>query len=133
MPVYWYDALALNVEEIDSQHKRIIDMYNALEQAIASRRGVTHLARLTDEMIAYAREHFKTEEELMSRYAYPQFEGHAAEHEAFIDKTMGLAFSPDDDQNSPVKMLEFLKNWIIEHILGTDKPLGFYLNGRGVS
>ncbi|BBD06984.1 bacteriohemerythrin [Desulfovibrio ferrophilus] len=132
MPVYWFDGLAVNVEKIDSQHKKLIDMINGLEKAIEMRRGTSQLTLLVDEMIGYARTHFNAEEGLMNRYGYPEFDSHVAEHEAFIDKTMSLAFAPDDDENRPVEVLKFLREWLVNHINGTDKPLGPFLNAQGV-
>lgn len=132
MPVYWYEGLSVNISAIDSQHKKLLDMINDLEDAIAKKRATRELAALSDRMADYAKEHFATEERLMQDHAFPGLDEHVAEHEAFIDKVMALEFAPDDWGNEPEAVLDFLRGWLVQHIHGTDQLYGPFLNERGV-
>lgn len=129
MPVYWYDGLSVGNAEIDGQHKKLLDMINDLESALAKKQGYPELGDIARRMQDYARYHFSTEEKHMEFARYPEKAAHLAEHEVFIERAMGLSFTPDDTGNHPQKVLEFLRDWLITHIHGTDKLLGAFLQG----
>jgi hemerythrin len=85
-------------------------------------------------LISYTRYHFTAEERLMQKYNYPEFREHQAEHvklagqvEHFINDYAEGETQIDD------KVMEFLKHWLVDHILNTDVAFGLFLSKAGLS
>lgn len=72
--------------------------------------------------------HFGAEEELMKRFFYPEYETHKALHDALLSAIKDLAQRfQDDDLVLTMETMQFIRRWLAEHILLTDKKLGGFL------
>ncbi|MGC3218355.1 bacteriohemerythrin, partial [Pseudomonas aeruginosa] len=67
----WQDDLKTGIQDIDNQHKRIVEMINHLHVA---QQGKEHaaIAEVIEELVDYTQSHFAFEETLME-YAGNQF------------------------------------------------------------
>lgn len=129
MPLTWHQGLAVGVPEMDGQHRKLLDLINDLEAALDAGRDPESLGDIARRMQDYARYHFATEEKRMAYACYPDTEAHRAEHASFIAQAQALDPSRDIPAASPRLVLEFLRNWLVTHISGTDKTLGAFLQG----
>ncbi|GFK93431.1 Bacteriohemerythrin [Fundidesulfovibrio magnetotacticus] len=129
MTIYWFEDLATGIPDVDAQHQDLIAMINELDEAIATRQGISRLSQLTDGLILYARHHFATEERLMAESGYRYMAEHLKEHEQFGERVMAIAFESDAPENHPRAVSEFLHKWLIEHIGTVDKLMGECLAG----
>ena len=131
--VEWNDYLSVNVKEIDAHHKMLIEIINRLYQAMVDGVSDKVMKEVLVELIDYTKYHFSAEEEIMEKYAYLQLEDHRGMHRDFVTKLAGICRKHQVDK-SPIdeEMLDFLKNWLINHILKTDRYLGIFLNDKGV-
>lgn len=121
MTVYWFQDLAIDNDGIiDQQHKQLFILFNELEEAIQAKRGYTALRDMGERLARYCLEHFTAEEALMRAKGFEEVDTHAKEHEGFIEKVMSLEFNPDDPSNHPAEVLDFLRQWLINHIRGRD-------------
>lgn len=120
-PIEWTDSFSVGVALLDEQHRRLIDMLNKMiEDPAADTRSETVADVLTD-MTNYAREHFKTEEDLMIKHDYPHLDGHKQQHHGFQEKAARLCFATVKGQASvPHELLEYLQRWLTHHILEVD-------------
>lgn len=126
--IRWDDNLSTGHDRIDSDHQRLIGLTNGLNDAMAEGHGRVALNHLFVDLIHYTATHFKTEEALMDEFNYPDAENHKAEHDKLVDEVMRL-------QNEHVKgnvtvtveTLTFLRDWLVVHIMRTDKKLGHFL------
>lgn len=116
--IEWTPALGTGVSLIDEQHKALFQWLAELENAASDGRtlfGVFVLTRLKH----YVREHFAAEEALMKSAGYAGLEAHAAEHAIFRARLAELQLkSIAQDVSSDT--VEFLKDWLINHISVTD-------------
>lgn len=129
----WSDKYSVNINEIDSQHKKLVDLLNSLHDSMKVGRGSEVLGKTLTELIQYVGTHFATEERLMSTHGYPEYKAHKAEHAKLTQKAIEL--QKDFQQGAPVitvEVLGFLRDWIQNHILGTDKKYSQFLNSKGV-
>ena len=81
----------------------------------------------------YTIKHFSEEEKLMKLHKYPDFENHKKEHQLFIDKVHEY----EERYNSgklllTIEVINFIKNWIINHIKETDQKYSSLLIKNGV-
>jgi len=129
----WSDALKVNVAVIDRQHQRLVQMINDLNEAMKKGKGKDILGKILDEMVRYALTHFSTEETYFDRYQYPEAAPHKSEHAAFVNKVK--QFKSDFDKNKvglSIEILNFLSDWLVKHIQGTDKRYGPFFNQKGL-
>jgi len=130
----WKDEYAVGIKQIDEQHKRLVRLLNELNQAMADGKGREVMTGILSQLVDYTKGHFATEERLMQGYLYPGYAAHKLEHDQ-LTKTV-LKFQQDVNSGKAVmsiEVLDFLKNWLRNHILGTDKRYAPFLNSKGVS
>jgi hemerythrin len=82
MTLQWTPALAVGVEEIDSQHAELFERVERFYEAMLTndRDEPPQLLRF---LVEYVRFHFAAEERLMSDIRYPDHAAHEEEHAAF--------------------------------------------------
>jgi hemerythrin len=69
----------------------------------------------------------------MRTHNYPDFDAHKRQHEVMIAKVNELAQRYEQDRDSTIEeLLKYLREWLIHHILGTDKNYSAHLNQHGV-
>jgi hemerythrin len=131
--IKWSDKYSVNIKTIDEQHQRFINMINELSDRVAEESLPSTISNILDQMLDYADYHFKTEEELFKTHNYPGLEIHKQQHDAFVKKVFELK---EDFAKGRItislKILAFLNEWLINHILDSDQKYAPYLNERGV-
>jgi hemerythrin len=118
----WSSDLSVGIEEFDSHHKRLIQLINDLNDAISAGNEATATREVLTELTNYTMYHFFAEEEAMQKYGYPGYQQHRQEHIALIEKTLGFVQDWHRGETGLGReVLEFLKGWLMHHILHTDK------------
>jgi hemerythrin len=130
----WSDQLSVNIKQVDSQHMKLVELLNDFHDAMKVGKGKEVMGKTFSELLDYTAYHFGTEEELLKKHAYPAFPAHKREHEALTKKAADLSerFSRGEAVIS-AETMTFLKNWLSDHIMGSDKKYAPFLNGKGVS
>lgn len=129
----WSDALSVKVKEIDDQHRKLVELLNSLYEAHLARMGKEVQKEIIASMVGYAQTHFRTEEGYMQKLGYPGFAEHRAEHVDFAMKAQELQARVDSaGLIFTVEILEFLKRWLQDHIMGTDMKYSAHFNECGV-
>ena len=132
--VEWKNEYSVGIESIDSQHKKLINLINTLQTAIDYSVGAKFEREALDELVDYTKTHFSYEEALMEQHGYPDFTTHRAEHELMIAKVDQVLIEYQRDQDSAMQnALNFLKDWLINHINGTDKQYSKFFIDKGVT
>jgi hemerythrin-like metal-binding protein len=124
----WDNTLSVEVPEIDEDHRRLVDLYNLLSQAVAGRESADYIDALTEELVACTVWHFRHEERLMLKHGYDGLEAHRNEHEELISSVRSLQQRLQaQDQAVGNDEIEYLEHWLMEHIFGADMKMGAYL------
>ena len=131
--ITWTEDFSVGVVRFDEHHKRLVSMINRL---IADPRATTKSETISDllgNMTIYAIEHFAAEEELMVHYNYPDIEKHVAQHRAFQKKTVDFCLSTMlNVETIPEKMLQYLRGWIVQHMLQSDMAYKPFFREQGI-
>jgi hemerythrin len=124
----WDNTLSVQVNEIDEDHRRLVDLFNILNHSVAEGDSTEYIEAVLEELISCTVWHFRHEERLMLKYGYEDHAEHRTEHQDLIESVRdlqqkflreGKKVSSDD--------IEFLEHWLTGHILGADMKLGSYL------
>jgi hemerythrin len=118
----WKEEYSVNVEEIDIQHKKIIQMLNDLYSAFMRKEHQQTLGKIIEELKNYAVYHFATEEKYFKQFKFTGKFEHINEHEKFKEKVN--LFSEEFQRNNSAltfSVINFLKEWLNKHILVDDK------------
>lgn len=129
----WSDSLSVGIASIDAQHQWLVDATNRLHAEITKPepdRAV--LGEILEGLVDYTMNHFVAEEEMFERFGYPETAAHKAEHNALTAKVMQLLLQFEDGESVGEPVLEFLKNWLLHHILKVDRAYGPFLQAAGV-
>lgn len=131
--IQWRQDFSTGIGQIDEQHKKLVGMVNDLYEAMSKGEGKDALGRVLGGLVSYTKGHFATEERLMTQHAYPGFAAHKTEHDKLTAQVLELeAKFKAGKAVMTVQVASFLKDWLANHILNTDKQYGPYLLGRGV-
>ena len=65
--ITWSDNLSVNIKEIDTEHKKLINMINELHSAMGSGKGREAMERSLPGLVDYTKTHFAYEEKLFQQ------------------------------------------------------------------
>ncbi len=133
----WQDCYSVMITEIDEQHKQLIQLINRVHEEVEriklgrAERGetfgllvheITAVISAIDDMAEYASFHFSVEEKIMLEYESPRHEEHKKAHENFVAYIQESKRDFDEGRGARlVEVADFLKEWLVEHILNADK------------
>jgi hemerythrin len=130
----WNDELSVRIPSIDEQHKKLVNMLNALSDAVDRGDADAVLAKIFDGLVVYTAKHFGYEEELFAKHGYPSTQAHVKEHEALKGQALDLKAKMDaGDFMVGVEVLAFLKDWLTNHIMKSDRAYSQHLINHGVT
>lgn len=122
----------VGVGVMDDQHRQLVRKVNRINQAICANQDKAAINQLFDDLIDYTLFHFKTEHQLMAQYGYPDIKTHDNEHNHLVKEVAHFQANIHHDiQGSEYVALQSIKDWLVGHILHSDKVLGEYLAAKG--
>ena len=124
----WHEDYSVGVQHLDKQHRRLFDIANQVMADL----GHATVADAVETLVAYTMYHFAEEERLLVRYAYPEAGGHAQRHQRLLGQVREMKERLASADVSTREVLEFLHNWIVNHILIEDRKFAPFLNSHGV-
>lgn len=134
MPYFeWKENYSVGVKEMDKQHKILIDIINKLYEAMKIGKGSTEIGPIIDEMVNYTKYHFESEEKLMTTHGYPGLLHQKGEHKAFTSRAIDYQTQVRSGKVSmTIEVMNFLKDWLLNHILVNDMKYSKFFADKGV-
>jgi hemerythrin-like metal-binding protein len=132
--ITWGPKIEVGIEIIDSQHRRLVDMINELNDAMEGGRGGKAVGSTLKGLIEYTHTHFQTEERLLKEHDYEEYALHCREHRIFTDQVeiyqdrFNAGFL---DISSNV--MSYLRGWLLTHITSSDRAYVRTLKDAGVT
>jgi len=131
--VEYNDVFSVKIESIDNQHKQLFRMINDLYTAWRENRPKAAVSKILSGLIDYTKNHFGFEQDLFSKFGYQESREHIAAHESLVRQVLDLKQRFDrGDASIDMQTMTFLKNWLTNHILRTDKRYSAFLIDKGV-
>lgn len=119
------------IDLIDQEHARLFELaqetHDLLYDDLLQDKS-DQIIHLVSELINYTKLHFAHEEAYQKSINYPYIKEHAAQHRQFEDSLLEIDLdeveNDFDSQNDTVEqLLDFLINWLTNHILKVDKNI----------
>jgi len=128
--VVWSNQYSVGVQTIDEQHKGLFALTNDLYDACQEEGGIEtdHFKDILQKAVSYVAMHFSTEEKIMLKIGDPNYENHQNEHDIFVKKVMKEAANLNQGgEDTPGIFMNFLRDWISKHVMGTDVRIGQHI------
>lgn len=125
----WQKKYELGVQDIDLQHHYFVELINKLAGEFTRAADDEYCRLLIDELNAYARFHFISEENMMIRAQYPGLDEHRQHHQHLLAElsNMELELDMENSEDNVNKMLEFLITWFLSHTAIEDRQFTTFL------
>lgn len=129
----WDESLSVGIDSIDQEHQKLFRMINDLYEHIGKKSNDELISDLIKEMKDYTKHHFSTEETYFRQLNYPEYEAHKKEHDSFVAKVADLEKRFNSGRLIiTFEITAFIKDWIKNHIKGTDMKYVDFLKRNGV-
>lgn len=131
--IEWKENYSVKIKEFDEHHRRLIQLINELHEAMMGGRGKEVLKKIINELVNYTSFHFSAEEKYLRKYQFSSFDKHKKEHDNFVAKV--VEFQKNYTAGKVLLTMDinsFLKDWLLNHILKSDKEYSTFLNEHGV-
>ena len=131
--INWTETLSVGVTLFDNDHKELISIANRLHDSITVGSQQVVLAPILNELLNYTIFHFGHEEGMMLQYAYPAYEQHKKEHDALVAKVQDYSDQVKAGKTSiSLSLIGFLKDWLVNHIMVSDKEYSEFFSKKGI-
>jgi len=128
-PIRWNEEFKIDVEEIDEQHKVLLEIFNKIVVSVEKKDEWKATSSIVDSLIHHAYRHFATEERYMIKHQYPDLPLHIGQHLDFIKKvTILTQEAKEKGLEKQKEMITFLAKWYYDHVLVIDKKYSQYLD-----
>ncbi|HMY69150.1 MAG TPA: GGDEF domain-containing protein [Leptospiraceae bacterium] len=125
---HWNNYYVTDIESVDTQHHRLVDLINEFGNSILDKNNVLEedLKRLFNSLADYSKFHFSDEEAMMiqAKMDPRHLKYHFKEHTGFLTEVTQLFANISPDNLEPARfLLNFLVHWLAYHILGSDQSM----------
>jgi len=129
----WDQSYSTTIDTFDGHHKKLFDMINELSRAIQEKRTKEVIGSILDRLVDYTGTHFAAEEAAFKKTGYPEEARHLQCHAELVRQVLehqekfhaGTVVLTDE-------IIEFLHDWLVNHIKGVDRLYGNYLRKHGI-
>lgn len=123
------DEYRTGIETIDSEHQKLFEIADRAYETLMNEfipDKYDYIVEILNELREYAAFHFRHEEEYMISIRYKRLISQKASHDEFIEKINSYDLSEVDENQKGVmlELLDYLNDWLIHHIIGSDKLIG---------
>ncbi len=131
--ISWKDCYATKVARFDDEHKKLVEILSRYFVAHGEGRGEADLDDVMQELLVYAGYHFAHEERLMAENNYPHLNAHKQQHLCMVATVKGFqVLHAEGVQGVPGTLRNFLRDWLLCHIVEEDQKYGPFFNALGI-
>ena len=129
-PFAFTDEFRTQIPLVDKEHETLFDLVRQTYELVHDEFRVDKfddIIEIIEELRDYTIKHFADEERYMKSINYDGLPEQVAAHTAFVEKLNNIDFDEiDRDQEDALdKLIKFLLNWLVQHILKVDKKMPY--------
>lgn len=126
--VKWTPKNSVLVSKMDDEHKNLFEITNKIGNIVLNANDdKDSLIFIVEELLNYTKNHFKHEEDFLREMEYnkKELQFQEGQHRIFINKIKEFKDSIEIHNKKPsIEMIEFLRDWLLNHIDIEDKKYG---------
>ena len=131
--INWGPKYSVGITTIDTQHKKLVDIINDLNDAMRNGKSKEVLNSTLTSLIDYTKVHFKFEEDLFNKYGYSEKLSHKMLHDKLTRQVLDSYDSYQKGKATvSIELMNFLSDWLLKHIVAEDKKYTDFLTQKGV-
>jgi hemerythrin-like metal-binding protein len=123
--VIWDSQYSVGVPEIDIQHKELMNTLNDIINHTNGNKNdeKEYFNKIKGPVEKYIKNHFDTEENILSKTKYERLDEHKLEHKNFLKEIKRIIEEIDNNKNEMnlSNIGEWIKEWLLNHIKTYDK------------
>jgi len=130
MAITWNESFVLGIDEIDLQHRSIVEHFEKFSVAIQEGGASDLLLDMATFLAGYAKEHFATEERYMLQYNYPRLAEQRKEHADFThdaEELLKRIVLEGASREIAAELAGKMVRWVIQHIRNHDRDMVEYI------
>jgi hemerythrin len=132
----WDKSLEVGNQQIDDQHKQLVEALNNFLKARDGKKSNDELKKSLNFLNDYTIKHFFEEEQLQKKYGYPDYENHKKLHDGLKKVVRDLQVQllmkgPSEALFDDVKTK--VGDWLVAHIKTQDTLIGVHLKSKGIT
>ena len=131
--IKWDETCRVGVKELDDQHKHLFKICNDLIRTVVEKRVSEAGPETIQQLKDYAELHFRREEELLQQAGYADAREHRLEHNRLMNDLLLFKSEYIAGDLDVSRVSEFLIEWILHHVKGTDRQYIDQLHSKGIS
>jgi len=129
----WNSRYSVGVKTLDSQHTVLFGLLNDLHAAMLKGQAQALTGPMLRKLAEYTRTHFSTEEQMMAAAKYPGLAGHRIKHRDLTKQVEEYVTRFEHGEVTlNLQLMNFLRDWLTNHIQKVDGEYGPWLNEHGV-
>ena len=129
----WNSSYSVKVQKIDDQHHVLFDLLNDLHATMMKGVAQKLTGLLLHKLADYTHTHFTAEEAMMAAANYPELAGHKLKHRDLVKQVEDYILLYDKGEITlNIKLLNFLRDWLTNHIQKVDMAYSACLIQHGI-
>lgn len=128
--ITWRETYNIGIDEVDHQHQELVVKLNEFLDACIQQQGKEKIMETLAFLRDYTVEHFRSEEDIMLKYNYPEYAEHKKDHDDFVASVLELEAGIQTQGATIVSTLKLnrtLTDWLLTHISKSDMKIGQFL------
>jgi hemerythrin-like metal-binding protein len=127
----WNSRYSVGVEAMDNQHTVLFGLLNDLHAAMMRGQARILTGPLLLRLVEYTHTHFSAEEQMMAAARYPGLAIHRLKHRELIKQVEEYAARFENGEITlNLDLMNFLRDWLSNHIQVVDHEYGPWINGH---
>jgi hemerythrin len=117
----WNPHFSVDIDEIDAYQKKMFSLLNDLINLKKNQVDTKEYTNKVSQINDFGKLYFNSEEKLLRKNKYPDFEAHQKAHHQFIRRSISLRKEiAEDVENLSYDVIKELREWLFSHILSHD-------------
>jgi hemerythrin-like metal-binding protein len=129
----WNNKFSVGVKMLDEQHSGLFETLNELHGAMLKGQAQSLTGPLLRKLVDYTRRHFAAEEAMLVTTQYPGLAAHRVKHHDLTKQVVEYVTRFEKGEVTlNLQLMNFLRDWLTNHIQKVDKEYAPWLSEHGV-
>ena len=117
----WDQKFSVGIDEIDTHQKKMFELFNSLIEMKQQKIDTKAYTNMISEIHDYSKLYFSSEEKILKKRGYPDYESHTKCHRQFIRSSISLRREIAEDLNNlTLEVILEMRDWLVNHIETSD-------------